>query len=334
MFPQLRKITAGLLPALALLALAGGACKGSAAKTADSADSGADTDAGKVVMTPAAEAFSADSAFAYLRRQVEFGPRVPNTPAHRAAGDWILSRLRQWCDTVIVQEFSPLTFDNTRLQARNFFGQINPGAADRILLLAHWDCRPWADQDPDPAKRKTPVDGANDGASGVAVLLEVARALKAAPQDKGIDILFVDAEDWGSEGDDDSWALGARYFAQHLPIAGYAPKEAVLLDMVGGKEPVFCKEYFSEQSNPSLNARIWSTAASLGYGDIFRNIPGGAVTDDHVQLIEAGIPAVDIIEYHPESGFNPTWHTTADTPENIEPKTLEAVGKTLLQAIL
>lgn len=329
MFPQLRKITAGLLPALALLALTGSACSGSAAGTADTAD----TDTETVAPASAAEAFSADSAFAFLRRQVEFGPRVPNTPAHKAAGDWIHARLQEWCDTVIVQQFSPVTFDNTRLRARNFFGQINPQAADRILLLAHWDCRPWADQDPDPAKRETPVDGANDGASGVAVLLEVARALKATQTDKGIDILFVDAEDWGTEGDDDSWALGARHFAQHLPLEGYAPKEAILLDMVGGKNPVFCKEYFSEQSNPTLNARIWKTAASLGYGDMFRNIPGGAVTDDHVQLIEAGIPAVDIIEYHPESGFNPTWHTTADKIENISPKTLVAVGKTLLQSL-
>lgn len=329
MFPQLRKITAGLLPALALLALTGSACSGSAAGTADTAD----TDTETVAPASAAEAFSADSAFAFLRRQVEFGPRVPNTPAHKAAGDWIHARLQEWCDTVIVQQFSPVTFDNTRLRARNFFGQINPQAADRILLLAHWDCRPWADQDPDPAKRETPVDGANDGASGVAVLLEVARALKATQTDKGIDILFVDAEDWGTEGDDDSWALGARHFAQHLPLEGYAPKEAILLDMVGGKNPVFCKEYFSEQSNPTLNARIWKTAASLGYGDMFRNIPGGAVTDDHVQLIEAGIPAVDIIEYHPESGFNPTWHTTADKIENISPKTLGAVGKTLLQSL-
>lgn len=280
-----------------------------------------------------AEIFSADSAYRFLKTQVEFGPRVPNTPAHKATAQWLETKLRQYCDTVIVTPFKPLTFDNVRLDARNLFAQINPGNTDRTLLLAHWDSRPWADKDPDPSLRGTPVDGANDGASGVAVILEIARLLRANQDNVGVDILFVDAEDWGSEGDDDSWALGAQYFAQHPPIAGYAPREAILLDMVGGKDPVFTREYFSQQSNPALNQRIWQKAAELGYADIFIDRVETAVTDDHVRLIEAGIPAVDIIEYHPGQGFNPTWHTTRDNLQNIDINTLNVVGNVVYRVI-
>ncbi len=305
-----------------------GAC---AAGTAS--DNSAGNDSVGVSASSAEEAFSPDSAYAFLKKQVEFGPRVPNTAAHRATALWLESKLRQYTDTVTVTDFHPTTFDNVRLNARNLFAQINPSAGQRTLLLAHWDTRPWADQDPDPAKRKTPVDGANDGASGVAIILELARVLKANGYSGGIDFLFVDAEDWGSEGDDDSWALGAQHFAQNPPLAGYAPARAILLDMVGGKNPTFTREYFSEKSHPALNQSIWEKARLLGYGDIFLNSVAGAVTDDHVRLIEAGIPSVDIIEYHPGQGFNPTWHTTADNLDNIDKNTLGAVGNVIYAVI-
>ncbi|MDE6009676.1 MAG: M28 family peptidase, partial [Muribaculaceae bacterium] len=219
--------------------------------------------------------------------------------------------------------------------ARNIFAQYNPDAENRILLLAHWDCRPWAEQDPDPAKHKLPVDGANDGASGVGVLLEIARQLKANPPQTGIDILFVDAEDWGTDGDEESWALGTRYFVENPPVKDYFPVSAILLDMVGGKGAKFCREYFSEQAAPRVAQALWGIAASRGYGDIFLNQLGGAITDDHVQLIKHGIPAVDIIEYHPEDnvGFNPNWHTTSDNMEGIDPATLRAVGETVMEYI-
>ncbi|MDE5774627.1 MAG: M28 family peptidase [Muribaculaceae bacterium] len=299
------------------------------------ASSGCESDSAAVGETTVAAAatFSADSAYQFLKTQVEFGARVPNTPAHKATAQWLETKLRQYCDTVIVTPFKPLTFDNVRLDARNLFAQINPGISDRTLLLAHWDSRPWADKDPDPAMRDTPVDGANDGASGVAVILEIARLLRVNRDNVGVDILFVDAEDWGSEGDDDSWALGAQHFAQHPPLDGYAPREAILLDMVGGKNPVFTREYFSQQSNPRLNQRIWRKAAELGYADIFVDRVETAVTDDHVRLIEAGIPAVDIIEYHPGQGFNPTWHTTGDNLQNIDINTLDIVGNVVYQVI-
>lgn len=285
--------------------------------------------------------FDADSAYAYVAKQVAFGPRVPNTEAHRLCGDWLASELRRHGADVIEQKASLKAFDGTVLNARNIFGRINPDAPERTLLLAHWDCRPWADADPDPANRKKPVDGANDGASGVGVILEIARQLKAAGSGAGVDFLLVDAEDWGTEGDEDSWALGTQYFVEHPPVAtgessgSYMPDKAILLDMVGGKDAEFYREYFSERAAPALAARIWSAAAELGYGDIFHNRMGGAVTDDHVRLISHGIPAVDIIEYHPDAdtGFNPRWHTVSDNMEGIDPATLEAVGKTLLYTI-
>lgn len=280
--------------------------------------------------------FDADSAYKYLAQQVAFGPRVPNTEAHRKAGDWLTSQLRRHGSQVIEQKAQLTAFDGTVLSVRNIFGRFNPEQQDRLLLLAHWDCRPWADQDPDPAKRKNPVDGANDGASGVAVLLELARQISLMDSKKGIDILFVDAEDWGSEGDDESWALGTKYFVDNLPIEGYKPSVAILLDMVGGENATFCREYFSEKAAPELADRVWQEAQRQGFGDIFINKMGSAILDDHVPLIKAGIPAIDIVEYRVTEpyGFNPRWHTTADDMSGISKTTLQAVGSTLSSILL
>lgn len=279
--------------------------------------------------------FEADSAFAYLKRQVDFGPRVPNTDAHRLTGEWLSAELARHGAVVNEQKATLTAFDGTQLMATNIMGRFNPAADDRVLLLAHWDCRPWADEDPDSKRHSEAVDGANDGASGVAVLLELARLIKESGSNRGIDILFLDAEDWGATQDDDSWALGAQYFMAHLPDGGnYRPSTAILLDMVGGKNATFCREYFSQQAAPAVADAIWSTARAAGYGDYFPNRLGGAVTDDHVRLIEGGIPAIDIIDYRPGEGFNPTWHTTADNLDNIDPATLKAVGQTLTNYLL
>lgn len=277
--------------------------------------------------------FSPDSALAYVKRQVDFGPRVPNTQGHVACGDWLKIMLERQADQVIVQNPILTAFDGTRLNARNFFARFSPEKTNRVLLLAHWDCRPWADQDPDPNKHRQPVDGANDGASGVAVLLETARHLKMQKPEVGIDILFVDAEDWGTENDEDSWALGAKYFVQNPPLTDYAPSHAILLDMVGGKDAIFPFEYFSQLSAPAILEAFHRAAGEAGFSSYFPEEAGGAVTDDHLQLINVGIPAIDIIEYHSASGFNPTWHTTSDTFENISPETLKAVGQSLLHYI-
>lgn len=277
--------------------------------------------------------FDADSAYSFVAKQVGFGPRVPNTEAHRKCGDWLISELRRHGAEVAVQAADLTAFDGTILKARNIIGSFNPDAPDRLLLLAHWDCRPWADADPDPANHKRPVDGANDGASGVGVLLEVARQLSLADTDKAIDILFVDAEDWGTEGDDDSWALGTKYFVANPFRDGYFPKEAILLDMVGGKNAIFRQEMFSAVNAPELVKSVWNIAAQSGYSARFPNEYGGAVTDDHVVLLEAGIPAIDIIEFHPDNGFNPTWHTVNDNMNGIDAETLKVVGQTILNYI-
>lgn len=279
--------------------------------------------------------FDADSAYQYVKRQVEFGPRVPNSEAHEKTREWLVGELRRHGAVVTEQKADLKGWDGTILRSSNIIGQYNPGSEDRILLLAHYDTRPWADEDADKSKHDTPVDGANDGASGVGVLLEIARQLSKNAPSRGIDILFVDAEDYGSHDDDESWALGANYFVEHPFKEGYLPTEVILLDMVGGKDAVFPREYFSMQGGSALGNKVWGTAASLGYGDRFVNTPGGAVQDDHVPFIEAGITAIDIIELNPRGGgFNPHWHTTGDNMDIIDVATLKAVGQTVLTYIL
>lgn len=287
--------------------------------------------------------FDADSAYGFVERLVSFGPRVPNTEAHGKAGDWLSSRLRDFGWEVLEQKATLQAFDGTPLKARNIFARLNPEEQERLLLLAHWDSRPWADSDPDPAMHSIPVLGANDGASGVGVLLEIARQLsynKDVSAGKGfkpgVDILLVDAEDWGSHEDEDSWALGTRYFAQNPPVENYRPSGAILLDMVGSPDARFGYEYFSAQSNPGLLQKVWNRAAGLGHDNFFHTGYGGAVTDDHVELIKAGIPSIDIIDYRFSSsyqGFDPVWHTTRDNMDNISRETLRAVGETIISVV-
>lgn len=280
--------------------------------------------------------FDADSAYSYMSKQVSFGPRVPNTDAHVGCGEYLTSELKRHGAKVYLQEMNLTAFDGTKLKAKNIMGSYNPDAADRLLLLAHWDTRPWSDNDPDEQNHNKANLGANDGASGVGVLLEICRQLNSIQFDKGVDILFVDAEDWGTEGDEESWAMGARYFAQNPIYPGYAPQNVILLDMVGGKDAKFMREYHSQRYAPELTSEIWQTAAQSGYSDRFINEIGGAITDDHVEFIKEGYPAIDIIEYNSRSGtgFNPTWHTQADNMDGIDKSTLKAVGQTILNYIL
>ncbi|MDE6023179.1 MAG: M28 family peptidase, partial [Muribaculaceae bacterium] len=272
--------------------------------------------------------FSADSAFSYVATQVDFGPRVPGSEAHRKCGDWLVGKLKDFGATVAEQTASLTTFDGTEIPMRNIIASYNPDAEDRILLLAHWDSRPWADNDPDPSNHKTPVDGANDGASGTGVLLELARSVCKDTDGRGIDILLCDAEDWGTENNDESWAMGARHFAANLPLK-QTPSSAILLDMVGAPDATFMREYYSQNANPALADEIWTIAKSLGYGDMFINRMGSAINDDHVELIKAGIPAIDIIDYRDGSGFYEGWHTTHDNMSAISKETLGKVGKVM-----
>lgn len=279
-------------------------------------------------------AFEADSAYAMVERQVAFGPRIGRSAAHEACARWIAAELsRLGADTVLVQQadlegFGPMT---------NLMGRFNTGASRRVLLLAHWDTRPWADEDADPANHTRPIDGANDGASGVGVLLELARLLGSTAPSVGVDLLFVDAEDSGTSGNEDSWALGTQYWVRHMPygVTEPMPDYAVLLDMVGGRGAVFPKEMFSQANCPGLTSRVWTLARTLGMESRFPDAVGGAVTDDHVPLLRSGIPAIDIIETnHPQTGsFNPTWHTMQDNLDNIDRQTLGDVGRLITTLI-
>lgn len=273
--------------------------------------------------------FSADSAYSYVKKQVEFGPRIPGSQAHAQCGDWLYETLRAFGAEVSDQRAVLTTFDGTEIPMRNIFARFNPDSKERILLLAHWDTRPWADNDPDPKKHDSPFDGANDGASGAAVLLEIARIASEAGFSNGIDILLCDAEDWGTDGDDGSWALGTQYFVKNLPEPSYSPSAAILLDMVGAPDATFMREYYSQLADPALADEIWSIGAALGHDEMFPNKMGSAVNDDHIQLIEAGIPCIDIIDYRDAEGFFSGWHTTADNLSAISPATLGAVGEVI-----
>ncbi len=279
-------------------------------------------------------AFNADSAYFYVQEQVDFGPRIPNSTAHRQAGDKIIERLKAYGANVKVQEFEATAYDGTGLQLRNIMGSFNPQARKRILLATHWDTRPWASKDPDDPQ--APFDGANDGASGVGVLLEIARQLAAGqPPEVGVDLLFFDGEDWGEEGGNnfDSWCLGSQYWAKHK--GNYAAYYGILLDMVGGKNARFPWEGYSRKMAKNILRKVWTQAADLGYSRYFVPRKEGAITDDHYYVNTiAKIPMIDILHWEPEAGYFGTWHhTRQDNMAIIDKNTLKAVGQTLLHVV-
>ena len=275
--------------------------------------------------------FDSSKAMELTRQQCEFGPRVPGTPAHAKCADWLMTTLQASCDTVIMQTGTVQTATEGSLGIKNIIGIINPDASQRLLLMAHWDTRPWADNDPDAANHRKPVMGANDGASGVGVLLQLASQLKADKTTLGIDIVLVDAEDMGVDDNEESWALGTQYWASHPHVQGYKPVFGILLDMVGASDATFTREYYSTQYARGFVDLVWNNAA----GSHFINAQGGAVTDDHIFVNRAGIPCVDIIDMRSDSptGFCPEWHTVHDTMDAIDPATLGEVGQTLLNVI-
>ena len=279
--------------------------------------------------------FNGNNAYNLVKVQCDFGPRVPGTPAHSKCAEWLEQQLRDYCDSTIVQQAQVTTFDGTTLNIKNLIGIINPDADNRILLLAHWDCRPWADNDPDPAKHKEPVMGANDAASGVAVLLELARVMNDKKPTVGVDILLTDAEDWGTNNVEESWALGTQYWAKHPHVEGYSPRFGILLDMVGAKGAKFSKEIQSMQYAPSVVNEVWDMAQQSGYGSYFDNNAGGAITDDHIVVNQMGIKCIDIIDMRQggDTGFFDGWHTTGDTLDKIDPTVLKVVGQTVANVI-
>lgn len=291
--------------------------------------------------------FNADSAMADLRAQVGLGPRVPGTKAHAAFIERAVAKLKGYGATVDVQRATvnnPL--DGSPVAISNIQAAFNLTATNRVMILAHYDTRPWADEDPVESNRNRPIDGANDGASGVAVIMELARLMSQQSPAIGVDLLLVDAEDSGKSAPDGagydeavryekSWCLGSRYWAENQPGDRVRPRYAILLDMVGGRNANFYREAFSEAHAKHVNDKVWGEAAKMGLTMRFRNDVGGAINDDHLPLLNAGIPAIDIIEIgHDETGaFNPTWHTLNDNIDNIDPTTIGMVGQLITNII-
>ncbi|MGQ0815497.1 MAG: M28 family peptidase [Gemmatimonadota bacterium] len=269
----------------------------------------------------------ADSAYQHIRTQVAFGPRVPNTDGHRKQLEWMLAYLRERADTVTTQSWTQNTTMGAQLALTNVFARFNPSAADRVLLLAHWDTRPTADEDGDESKRGEPISGANDGASGTALLLEIANVLSKHEPPIGVDLLFVDGEDYAPN----NMYLGAKYFAANLP-SGYRPLYGILVDMIADQNPAYPIESNSKEMAPEVVDRVWRTAEELGLGNHFRRSSQGAIEDDHMPLNRAGIRTINIIDFDYGPG-NSYWHTSADVLENTSPRGLGVVGTVLLELI-
>ena len=287
----------------------------------------------KVINVPA---FSSDSAYLFTKKQVDFGSRLPNSKSHNDCALYLSTELKRFGAEIIEQKADLTAFDGTVLKSVNIIGSFNLKAGTRILLFSHWDSRPWADNDPNPENHNKPVMGANDGASGVGVLLEMARLMGKNAPTVGVDIIFFDSEDYGKpEGGEDSWCLGTQYWAQHPHAPGYTARYGILLDMVGAPEATFYREEASQYYAGSVVDKVWSQAKSLGFGQYFRDLKGGAITDDHIYVNKIiGIPSIDIIHFDPNSGgFGAYWHTTHDTMENVDKNTLNAVGTTLMHVV-
>ncbi|MCA1800930.1 MAG: M28 family peptidase [Rhodothermaceae bacterium] len=283
-------------------------------------------------------AFNGDSSYANVLKQLEFGPRVPGTPAHAATRDFFLNTLRARAGqrSVFTQDFTKIIYGDT-LQMSNIIAAFNLEASDRIFLCAHWDTRPRADRDPDITRRNDPIPGADDGASGVAVLLEMARILAENPPPIGVDLVLFDGEDYGREGDLQYYFLGAREWAENPPVPGYRPRFGILLDMVGARDAIFPKEQYSLSYARALVDGVWEVASDIGYGNRFPDIRGAAISDDHVVVNEKlGIPTINIIHHNQGSGnsvFPEYWHTHADNADIISEETLGMIGHILTEII-
>lgn len=282
-----------------------------------------------------ARRFDGDSAMLLLRKQVELGPRAPGTAAHAACASLLADELRSRGMEVSLQDFVLPGYDGDTLRLRNIIGRCNPAAAVRVLLCAHWDSRPRADQEKDSSLHRHPIPGANDGASGVAVLLQLAAMLHAHAPAVGVDIVFFDGEDYGREGDEDMYLLGSRYYAASLGDA--RPVFGILLDLVGDRDAVFPREAISQQYAPDIVDLVWGAAARLGQAR-FRATEGSAILDDHEPLNRAGVKTVDIIDAELVGGRTADprrayWHTLGDTPAHCSPATLAAVGEVLAAVV-
>jgi len=274
--------------------------------------------------------FSADSAYAFVQKQVDFGPRVPGTPQHKACAEWLEATLKRFAPETFTQTATVKAHNGKQLPMYNIIAAFNPQASRRIMLCAHWDTRPNADQDTE--RKDEPILGANDGGSGVGVLLEIGRLLAANPvSNLGVDIILFDTEDYGSYLVDDSFCLGSQYWSKNLHTPGYKAEFGILLDMVGAPDALFMQELNSLNYAPNVVKKVWSVANDLGYGSYFINKPTRSpITDDHLYINKlARIPTIDIIHYTYEGSFGAFWHTHKDNMKVVSKTTLHAVGHTL-----
>ena len=300
-----------------------------------------ETPAAPITETPD---FNADTAYYFVQKQVDFGPRVPNTQSHRDAAEYFISKLKGYGGKVETQDFTAGTFDGKQINLTNIIASFYPQNRRRILLGAHWDTRPFADKDTE--RQDEPIDGANDGASGVGVLLEIARILSENDPGVGVDIILFDGEDWGNDvttqapvqtppGLDSWWCLGSQHWAKNPHQPNYSAYFGILLDMVGGEGATFLREGYSMDVAPLIVDRVWKTAARLGYSGYFIPRDGGAIIDDHVFVNQyRNIPMIDIIPTDLEDdSFGEFHHTHQDNMEIISRETLDAVGETVLQVL-
>lgn len=297
-----------------------------------------------ISVAPIGPDFSADSAYAFCYSQCAFGPRIMNSEAHEKCAQWIKAQFERLGCIVEMQQATLTAYNGTPLRSTNIIARYKPERPEHILIGAHWDSRPWADNDPDSTQWHTPVMAANDGASGVGVMIELARLLQENDSlNVGVDFVCFDAEDWGCPQWDTEysgsggWALGADYWASHYQPEGYTTRFGILLDMVGGENAMFYQEIESKQLAGSVVDKIWNAAHAAGYSGYFPFRQGGQITDDHIPVNQkAGIPMADIIPFYPhcrESSFGPTWHTIQDDMDHIDKNTLKAVGQTVVQVL-
>ena len=283
--------------------------------------------------------FSADSAYAYVEAQLAFGNRIPGSKGWQQCADYLVRKMSRWCDTVIVQSFNATLWDGSTVQGKNIIASLNPNADRRVLLGAHWDSRQWADHDKDEAKHHSPVPGANDGASGVAALMEMARVMSAMRPSVGVDFIFFDVEDqgapeWAQSTDPNTWCKGSQHWARNPHVPFYSAVYGVLFDMVGTLQPRFTRERISTYYAPGLVDKLWTAASALGYGHIFVADETDEILDDHYYVNSlAGIPMVDIVQNSGTTSFFEHWHTVTDDLNSVSGDALRTVATVTMKTI-
>ncbi len=281
--------------------------------------------------------FNADSAYAFTKAQIDFGPRIPSTAAHAKCAAYLQQKLKSFGGDVFIQQAPVKTYDGKTHQLKNIIAAFYPEKKERILITAHWDSRPFSDQDSDVLNRDKPFDAANDGASGVAVILEMARQIQLKQPNVGVDFILWDIEDYGKANDETehevTWCIGSQYWSKNQTFKEVKPIYAINLDMVGGSNAQFAMDEVSRKYAPAVLQKVWGIADEIGFSNYFLNLNSGSLIDDHYWVNQAGIPCIDIIHFTDATGFYKNWHTQFDNLNNIDRNTLKAVGQVVLETL-